>query len=131
MVIGEADGMSERRSPDVLRDEKRRQERMERMGFLVVRWDDRDIRRGPAEVIARLRSPIDPVVGTEGVGTDAFGSADPGAGVGGHNPCAPVLVALPVWSCAVVVRRPPTSRSFASIRGHFDAVHRRRQARGW
>jgi very-short-patch-repair endonuclease len=59
MVIGEADGMSKYRSPDVLRNEKRRQERLERMGFLVVRWDDRDIRRGPAEVIARLRSPIE------------------------------------------------------------------------
>lgn len=59
MVIGEADGMSKYRTPDDLRNEKRRQERLERMGFLFVRWDDRDIRRGPAEVMARLRAPIE------------------------------------------------------------------------
>ena len=59
MVIGEADGMVKYQTSDDLRNEKRRQERLERMGFLVVRWEDRDIRRAPAEVMARLLAPIE------------------------------------------------------------------------
>lgn len=58
-VIGEADGMAKYQKPEDLRNEKWRQEGLERLGYLVVRWDDRDIRRRTAEVMARLMAPIE------------------------------------------------------------------------
>jgi very-short-patch-repair endonuclease len=59
MVIGEADGMQKYRTPEDLRAEKWRQEVFEQMGYRVVRWGDRDIRRRTAEVMARLYAAID------------------------------------------------------------------------
>lgn len=59
MVIGEADGMEKYRTPEDLRAEKWRQEVFEQMGYRVVRWGDRDIRRRTAEVMARLQAAID------------------------------------------------------------------------
>ncbi len=59
MVIGEADGMGKYRTPEDLRAEKWRQELLEQMGYRVIRWGDRDIRRRPADVMARLQASID------------------------------------------------------------------------
>jgi very-short-patch-repair endonuclease len=59
MVIGEADGMGKYRTPQDLRAEKGRQEVLEAMGYRVVRWGDRDIRRRGAEVMARLHTQIE------------------------------------------------------------------------
>ncbi|MGB7981967.1 MAG: DUF559 domain-containing protein [Candidatus Nanopelagicales bacterium] len=58
-LIGEADGLSKYVSPDVLAWEKLRQEALERMGFLVIRWGMRDIRRHAAELMARLAAAIE------------------------------------------------------------------------
>lgn len=58
-VIGEADGMLKYTSPDTLVREKQRQEQLERMGFRVVRWDYREIRRRPAAVIQRITSALE------------------------------------------------------------------------
>jgi very-short-patch-repair endonuclease len=59
MVIGEADGMSKYRTPEDLRAEKWRQEVLERLGYRVVRWADRDIRRHPAQVMGRVAAAIE------------------------------------------------------------------------
>jgi very-short-patch-repair endonuclease len=59
MVIGEADGMGKYRTPEDLRAEKLRQEDLEELGYRVVRWGDRDIRRGPAQVMARIGAAIE------------------------------------------------------------------------
>jgi very-short-patch-repair endonuclease len=59
MVIGEADGMMKYKTPEDLRAEKWRQEVLEQLGYRVVRWGDRDIRRAPADVMARLRTSIE------------------------------------------------------------------------
>lgn len=56
-VIGEADGMSKYISPDVLQAEKIRQERLERLGYIVVRWMWRDLPRMDA-VAARIRRAL-------------------------------------------------------------------------
>ncbi|HYN57249.1 MAG TPA: DUF559 domain-containing protein [Motilibacterales bacterium] len=57
-VIGEADGAVKYTSPEVLVREKRRQEALEQMGFLVVRWMYSDIRQRPSSVIARIVSAL-------------------------------------------------------------------------
>ena len=44
-MVGEADGLLKYTSPDVLRAEKQRQERLERAGFRVVRWGWDDVHR--------------------------------------------------------------------------------------
>lgn len=59
MVIGEADGMGKYRTPEDLRAEKWRQELFEQLGYRVVRWGDRDIRRAPAQVMGRIDAAID------------------------------------------------------------------------
>lgn len=56
-VIGEADGMSKYLSPDVLQAEKMRQERLERLGYIVVRWMWRDLPRMDA-VAARIQQAL-------------------------------------------------------------------------
>ena len=43
--------------------EKRRQESLERLGFRVIRWDMRDIRRHAAELMARLAAAIEGRIG--------------------------------------------------------------------
>jgi hypothetical protein len=64
-VIGEADVMlkydedpAAPRKENALRKEKLRQERLERLGFIVVRWDYNDIMRHPARTIARVREAL-------------------------------------------------------------------------
>jgi very-short-patch-repair endonuclease len=58
MVIGEADGMGKYRTQDDLTAEKLRQEDLEEMGYRVVRWGDRDIRRSPAQVMGRVGAAL-------------------------------------------------------------------------
>lgn len=59
MVIGEADGMGKYQTPEDLRSEKWRQEDLEELGYRVVRWGDRDIRRSPAQVMGRLGAALE------------------------------------------------------------------------
>jgi very-short-patch-repair endonuclease len=54
-VVGEADGMSKYDDPEVLRAEKVRQERLERLGLTVVRWNWHEMLVDTDETIARLR----------------------------------------------------------------------------
>lgn len=46
-VVGEADGRAKYDSRAVLLDEKRRQESLEALGLVVVRWDWGDVARVP------------------------------------------------------------------------------------
>jgi very-short-patch-repair endonuclease len=57
-VIGEADGMQKYETRDVLRGEKVRQERLERMGLRVVRWNWREMLVDTDETIARIRCAL-------------------------------------------------------------------------
>ncbi len=59
MVVGEADGLMKYRRPEDLAREKLRQEVLEQMGFLVVRWLTDDIRRSPHSVVNRVLGAID------------------------------------------------------------------------
>jgi very-short-patch-repair endonuclease len=58
MVIGEADGMAKYRTPEDLRAEKWRQEVLEQLGYRVVRWGDREIRRSPSQVMGRAAAAL-------------------------------------------------------------------------
>lgn len=58
-VIGEADGAEKYRSPEDLVHEKRRQEALEQLGYVVVRWMTQDMRRRPSSVIARVGAALD------------------------------------------------------------------------
>jgi very-short-patch-repair endonuclease len=53
-VVGEADGMMKYHDPEVLRAEKVRQERLERLGLTVVRWTWREMLFETEETMARL-----------------------------------------------------------------------------
>lgn len=57
-LVIEADGLLKYRSPADLRDEKRRQERLERAGYRVARvlWDD--VRHDPSGTAARIRAAL-------------------------------------------------------------------------
>ena len=60
-VVGESDGMLKydgERNGFALRDEKIRQERLERMGFTVVRWGWDDITRRPSQTVERIRAAM-------------------------------------------------------------------------
>jgi very-short-patch-repair endonuclease len=57
-VIGEADGLSKYQVPDDLRREKVRQEALEEMGFLVVRWTWPQLTTNPGQVVARIRRAL-------------------------------------------------------------------------
>lgn len=59
MVIGEADGALKYDERGALLAEKRRQESLEQLGFRVVRWETRDIRRRPAGVVQRIAAALD------------------------------------------------------------------------
>ncbi len=59
MVVGEADGLVKYRRPEDLAAEKGRQEVLEQLGFLVVRWLADDIRRSPYSVVSRLLAAIE------------------------------------------------------------------------
>jgi hypothetical protein len=53
-VVGEADGMGKYETPRALRDEKLRQEMLERAGYTVVRWTWREMLHETATTMARL-----------------------------------------------------------------------------
>lgn len=57
-LVIEADGLLKYQSPADLRDEKRRQERLERAGYRVMRvlWDD--VRHNPSGTAARIRAAL-------------------------------------------------------------------------
>lgn len=59
MVIGEADGALKYTVPEDLVREKRRQEVLEQMGFLVVRWMYSELRQRPGSVIARIAAALE------------------------------------------------------------------------
>jgi hypothetical protein len=61
-VVGEADGAVKYGSTDGLRpliEEKRRQERLEALGFVVVRWDTGDILRRAQQTCERIHAALD------------------------------------------------------------------------
>lgn len=60
-VIGEADGAVKYATGDsaVLLAEKRRQERLEYLGFVVVRWDTQDVIRHPWHTAHRIQAALD------------------------------------------------------------------------
>src|SRR5262245_26474997 len=61
-VIGEADGAVKYGSTDGMRpliEEKRRQERLEALGFVVVRWDTRDVVRRAQQTCDRILAALD------------------------------------------------------------------------
>lgn len=55
-VVAEADGLDKYTEPEVLRREKLRQERLERMGLRVVRFTWDDVLRHGAETASRVRT---------------------------------------------------------------------------
>jgi very-short-patch-repair endonuclease len=58
-VIGEADGLAKYATREDLVREKLRQERLEALGFIVIRWTWEEIRRRPASVLARIAAALD------------------------------------------------------------------------
>jgi very-short-patch-repair endonuclease len=58
-VIGEVDGAVKYKDPQDLVKEKRRQESLERMGFLFVRWMADDVHVRPRSIIQRLAWALD------------------------------------------------------------------------
>lgn len=58
MVIGEADGALKYTSPESLWAEKRRQEDLERAGFIIVRWSWAEMLHDPSTVIDRIESAL-------------------------------------------------------------------------
>jgi very-short-patch-repair endonuclease len=59
MVIGEADGMGKYATVEDLHREKRRQELLEQLGYLVIRWSWADMRDRPAAVLRRIEAALD------------------------------------------------------------------------
>jgi very-short-patch-repair endonuclease len=57
-VVGEADGLIKYNDPQILRAEKVRQERLERLGLTVVRWTWREMLVETDETIARIRCAL-------------------------------------------------------------------------
>ena len=64
MVIGEADGLKKYTTPADLHREKLRQEHLERMGFLVVRWTWEEMYLRPAAVLRRIEAALDARAGS-------------------------------------------------------------------
>lgn len=58
-VLGEADGRGKYTGPQVLYAEKRRQEALERAGWIVVRWTWDELFRTPEVVVARVLAALD------------------------------------------------------------------------
>jgi len=54
-VVGECDGLFKYRSSEILTAEKLRQEALEQLGLVVVRWNWDDITRKPRQVEARIK----------------------------------------------------------------------------
>lgn len=57
-VIGEADGLLKYDDPSALREEKLRQERLERAGWTVIRWTWQDLERRPDELARRINDAL-------------------------------------------------------------------------
>jgi len=58
-VVGEADGGSKYESLAVLLAEKRRQEQLESLGLIVVRWGWSDVRQRPRDLIRRIEAALE------------------------------------------------------------------------
>jgi very-short-patch-repair endonuclease len=58
MVVGEADGWGKYADLDVLREEKRREDALRDLGFVVVRWTSDELWRTPDLVMGRLRRAL-------------------------------------------------------------------------
>lgn len=58
-VVGEADGLVKYAEPRALVEEKRRQERLEELGFTVVRWEYGDAAHRPRSLARRFDAAID------------------------------------------------------------------------
>ena len=58
-VIGEADGMLKYDGKDALKEEKRRQETLEQLGFVIVRYDWDDAYRKQWQLAARFRAAFE------------------------------------------------------------------------
>lgn len=58
-VVGECDGLIKYDSRAVLNDEKRRQEGLEQLGLVVIRWGWEDITKRPRQVEVRLQQGLD------------------------------------------------------------------------
>jgi hypothetical protein len=59
MVIGEADGLKKYATQTDLHREKLRQELLERMGYIVIRWTWEEMYRRPAAVLRRIETALD------------------------------------------------------------------------
>ena len=57
-VLGEADGAMKYTTPEDLHAEKQRQEDLERVGFIIVRWSWAEMAEDPAAVSARIRRAL-------------------------------------------------------------------------
>jgi very-short-patch-repair endonuclease len=58
-VIGEADGLTKYRDPDVIADEKQRDELFRQAGYELVHWVWQEIRHTPEMVIGRIRAAFE------------------------------------------------------------------------
>lgn len=77
-VIGEADGAVKYRDDDgltTLIEEKRRQQRLEELGFLVVRWDTADIMRHSWRTAHRIQVALDAAWRARSRGVPVLGRA--------------------------------------------------------
>jgi hypothetical protein len=59
MLVGEVDGNVKYQSPEDLVAERRRQARIERLGYRVVRWEAAEIRQRPSAVIRRIAAAFE------------------------------------------------------------------------
>ncbi|HEX6888828.1 MAG TPA: hypothetical protein VF143_12035 [Candidatus Nanopelagicales bacterium] len=59
MLVGEVDGNVKYQSPEDLVAERRRQARIERLGYRVVRWEAAEIRHRPGAVMRRLAGALE------------------------------------------------------------------------
>ncbi len=59
MVIGEADGLGKYATPADLHREKLRQELLERMGYVVIRWTWEEMYLRPGAVLRRIEAALD------------------------------------------------------------------------
>ena len=59
MVIGEADGLKKYATPADLHREKLRQELLERLGYVVIRWTWEEMYLRPAAVLRRIEAALD------------------------------------------------------------------------
>ncbi len=77
MVIGEADGLKKYATPADLHREKLRQELLERMGYIVIRWTWEEMYLRPAAVLRRIEAALD-ARAVRALRRDARAAASPG-----------------------------------------------------